>query len=188
VINNHEQKHWLLDKYLVKSGVWAERPGGPVQGDLYRDTDRGSLEFFWDVAAANWLSTTEYPVTVPFVPAALAATGNSGIVDSPVTDTKIYVTKVIAASITAATYDVTNNWSLQIQRQDNTGVNQNVGSAVSNWATGRLTTRRYLVTSTINSIFTVDTQALLWIVRWVKNGAPGNVSVESGTLWFRVVG
>jgi hypothetical protein len=141
--------------------------------------------YFW--SGANQLSTIEYPLTVPFAPAALAATGNAGIVDSPTAGPQIYVTKVVAASLTAAIYDVTNNWSLQIQRQDNTGANVNVGSAVSNWATGRVTTRRYLVTSTINTLFTVDTDALLWIVRWVKNGAPGNVTVESCTLWFRLV-
>jgi hypothetical protein len=188
VINNHEQKHQRLEKYLVVAGPWVERPPNPIQGDLYRNTDRNSLEFFWDVTAANWLSTVEEPVTLPYTGAALAATGNAGIVDSPVADTSIYITKMVAASLTAATYDVTNNWSLQVQRQDNAGVNQNVGSAVSNWVTGRVTTRRYLVTSNINSIFTVDTQALLWIARWVKNAAPGNVSVESSTLWFRRVG
>jgi hypothetical protein len=91
MVNSHEQKHQRLEKYLVVRGPWSERPGSPVTGDLYRDTDRGSTEFAWDGTAANWLSTQRFalPVgtrgTMPFAQATtifnvdLANLGGNGI-------------------------------------------------------------------------------------------------------------
>jgi hypothetical protein len=57
MVSNHEQKHQRYDKYLVVRGAWSERPGNKIQGDLYRDSGRGGMEFYWDVAANNWLSS-----------------------------------------------------------------------------------------------------------------------------------
>jgi hypothetical protein len=56
MVNSHEQKHQRYDKYLVARGPWSERPGGNLaSGDLYKDTDRGGLEFSWD--STRWLAT-----------------------------------------------------------------------------------------------------------------------------------
>jgi hypothetical protein len=80
VINNHEQKHQRLDKYLVVAGPWAERPNNPAQAALYKDTDRGGMEFSYNATAGQWLSTQLFPANFdcdqakPIVTGAVAGT------------------------------------------------------------------------------------------------------------------
>jgi hypothetical protein len=179
MINNHEAKHQWLDRYLVKSGVWAERPGAPFAGMAYKVTDRTNREFAWDGTAAQWLSSQEYTSTIPL--AALAATGS-------------------------LQFNVPRSNDLYIDRLDLTISQVNAGSGVNfwNWATGTglgisggtVDTKlqgagaltAYAYTSFTGNPVTLTANTIGRIVfNFTLNGAPGNATIWA-TLTYRKVG
>jgi hypothetical protein len=194
VINNHEQKHRRLDKYLVVAGPWAERNPNPANGDLYKDTDRGGMEFRFNSAigaSGTWLASNPDKLVIPFAPGVVyPATATAGAVlrvGVPDDLNKLYLEKLVMTALTATTLDATNNWTIQLFRQDSVPANTSLGTA-STFATGRTAGKPYVNVITINALLANLTDAYQFFVSLTKNAAPGNLTFEAATLWYRMVG
>jgi hypothetical protein len=107
MINNHEQKHQRLDKYLVVAGPWAERPAAPVGGNLYKDTDRNGQEFSYNATAGQWLSTQQFTPSI----ASITLTGTTNQQFQLPRDGSIYVERLDLTISQVNAGSGTNFWS-----------------------------------------------------------------------------
>lgn len=193
MINNHEQKHQRLDKYLVVAGPWAQRPGNLFDGLLYKDTDRGGLEFSYNAAAGQWLSTQLYQLPLTFNPTGtvttpLAATTPVALISGGPEDvSKLYVVKAVIRGVTNTTLDATNNWTFELFRQNSAGTNVSLGT-INTFQTGRTAGTSYLNTITVNTALSAVTDGYVFFITATKNAAPGTLTFSPGVMWFRLIG
>lgn len=150
------------------------------------------IEYFYDLANTRWLSTTEYSVTIPFFPGTvrpITIATTTSLIEGPTADSSasIYLTTIPIFWFVQTTHNVTNFWSVQFARSDNTNATTNVGSALPSWQTGRLANTPYMDTLTLN---TVVAQTGLFQIQltYTPTGAPGGLFWDPPVMYFRKVG
>jgi hypothetical protein len=150
-------------------------------------------DFFYDLANTRWLSTTEYNMTLAFLPgtvrpitiATVAVLFGAGPESNPAYS--ILVTTLAHFWFIQATFNATNFWTGQLYSQDATNPKVALGPSFSSWATGRLASVKYLDPININTVLT-QPNLLQMQLDYTLSGAPGNFFWDPCILKYRLVG
>jgi hypothetical protein len=151
------------------------------------------IEYFYDLANTRWLSTTEYNMTLAFLPGAArpiaVATAAVLFGAGPESNSaySIYVTTLAHFWFVQTTHNSTNFWTGQLYKYDTPANKTTLGSAFNSWATGRLPGTNYLDPVAINTVVTQPNLLQLQI-DYSLTGAPGNLFWDPLGLKYRLVG
>jgi len=179
-----------VDRLQLGTSYWLDKgssfPGSPTSGDQFYRTDR-NLQYYYD--GTRWLSTTLYSLSLGVINGAGIPYSAGGVVnfsDRPF-NYDMYIVDFMARFQVAATFDVTNNWSIQLQRTDSSNTNTTV-STISTWVTARSASTFYFdVNGTINTVVTIA-NGWRFIVNLVKNASPGAITIGVPSMTYRLVG
>lgn len=174
---------------VLNIGLWANRPGSPVQDQEYTATDRRRTTYYWD--GTRWLSTTRYPLSLAFgsgMASPIAASTSAILVNNAPDETyAVYVEKCTMRNQVNTTLNATDNWTMELWRQNSTPASTMLGS-VSTWATGRVAGTPYLNTITVNTALSAPSDAFQFFISATKNNAPGTLTFANCQMWVRFIG
>jgi hypothetical protein len=161
-------------------------PASPYTNQMFFRTDRG-LEYYYD--GTRWLSQRlqhilNYAVGITFPATVTATTVLRG--GRPDSTYDMYLETAVIRALTNTTLDVTNNWTITLNRQDSVNALTSLGT-VNTFQTGRVAGSPYLNTITVNAALTL-TQAYNFSVDLTKNAAPGTLGFDSMVLNYRLIG
>lgn len=150
--------------------------------------DRSNEVYFWD--GTRWLSVTRYSLQLIYAvgvtfPASATASSvlRSGAPDNTLA---IYIEKMVVRAITNTTLDATNNWTVELWRQDTTGATTQLGTA-NTFQVGRVAGTPYLNTVTLNTAYSLANIIQLSMTV-TKNSAPGTLAFDPAVVWYRLIG
>lgn len=166
-------------------------PASPVDNLRVYRSDR-DLEYFWNSATSEWLTTTVFPATLidanklpPYAAAGYAAEAPSLVYEIP---THTYAARVVTTKflvLTGATNNGSNYWTYRVRHQNNSGGAFTDLIALANTSAVAASTRVSVSTTAAAIPQAADGSV---VALWLQAvGAPSNVTFR-GTVYYRLVG
>lgn len=171
-------------------GQGTSFPGSPSTSQRFFRTDRG-LEYYYN--GTRWLTTQRIILPLTYNPnganfSPLSATASAVLAGNAPDDTMaLYVEKLLMRAQVNTTLDATNNWTLELFRQNSAVGNISLGT-VNTYQVGRTAGTPYQNVITVNTALSAATDAFLFFITITKNASPGTLAYGSAVLQARFIG